>query len=395
MAPSARVRTGGSAVRTGRPAVRAGRALAPAPAVPAALAPQAPSPARPGMPRIQLESGAAPSGPPAGSGPTAAPEAPSQQADVPTASAPAEAQPSAPAQPPAPVAAAPSEKVANVRVQPVPKAAACAAPSDRDIAKERDWTRRNFSSLYHSVSGSISRIMSESPGLRGASRSDANDALTDLVAVKLYLSGDSGQVDKAVKAATVGPHVPLARCVASGLRRLPSYRGCSLVRTLATPAERAWFREGRLVTEWGFCAARTNVAVADVGDTDFLVWSMTARRTGLVDPARPDQVLFVPGTSFKVLRVDDEGERHAVLMRELLSSEIGDDGSVDATRVPLDEIALAGLEQALKVVEGIKDSDGDGEVSAGSGWPPGLISTRQGQIRSAPHQTVLNEGATP
>jgi hypothetical protein len=290
-----------------------------------------------------------------------------------------------------------------VRVQPVPKTAACAAPGDREVGKERDWVRRTFSAQYNAVAGSVSRVMSESPGLRGASRADAAEALTDLVAVKLYLTGDSGQVDRAVRSATVGPHVPLARCVASGLRRLPSYRGPALLRTSASAAERAWFREGRLVTEWGFCAARTDVEKAGNGDTDFLVWSMTARRTVLVDPERSDQIIFVPGTSFKVLRdasdLDAGTGRPTVLLRELLPSEIGEDGRVDVARVPLDEIALAGLEQAVEVVQktekaaaksgGSAGASGEAAgVVPGSGWPPGLVSGRK-------ESSVRNEGAKP
>ncbi|MCF3964782.1 hypothetical protein [Streptomyces fuscigenes] len=281
----------------------------------------------------------------------------------------------------------------------MPKPAACAAPGDREVGKERDWVRRTFSEQYNAVAGSVSRVMSESPGLRGASRADAAEALTDLVSVKLYLSGDSGQVDRAVRSATVGPHVPLARCVASGLRRLPSYRGPALLRTFATTAERGWFREGRLVTEWGFCAARTDVGEAGAGDTDFLVWSMTARRTVLVDPARADQIIFVPGTSFKVLRGVDGAEsgtgRPTVLLRELLPSEIGEDGRVDVARVPLDEIALAGLEQAVEVVEQSERAaaksggpSGPPETAPGSGWPPGLVSARI-------QPSVRNEGAKP
>ncbi|MCA1223487.1 hypothetical protein LCE31_35035, partial [Streptomyces sp. 8L] len=312
--------------------------------------------------------------------------------------------------------APPAPRSTAVRVQPAPTAAASSAPGDREVGKERDWVRRTFSAQYHAVAGSVSRVMSESPGLRGASRADAAEALTDLVAVKLYLTGDSGQVDRAVRSATVGPHVPLARCVASGLRRLPSYRGPALLRISATGAERAWFREGRLVTEWGFCAARTNVAEAGDGDTDFLIWSMTARRTVLVDPARSDQIVFVPGTSFKVLRgVDGDGDggRPTVLLRELLPSEIGEDGRVDVARVPLDDIALAGLEQAVEVVEqtlkaaatsekpagksdksaGTPGEAGEGgDALPGSGWAPGLVSGRA-PGRKVP--SVRNEGAKP
>jgi hypothetical protein len=135
------------------------------------------------------------------------------------------------------------------------------------------------------------------------------------------------------------------------------------------------------------------VEAASAGNTDFLVWSMTARRTNLLDPERPDQVVFVPGTSFKVLRVDEDGVRPSVLMRELLPSEIGEDGKVDVARVPLDEIALGGLEQALKVVAGVKDA-GAAEPAPGSGWPPGLLSTRRA-APPAPPKSEPSKGATP
>jgi hypothetical protein len=158
-------------------------------------------------------------------------------------------------------------------------------------------------------------------------------------------------------------------------------------------AERRWFREGRLVTEWGFAAARTNVEAASAGNTDFLIWSMTARRTSLLDPDRPDQVIFVPGTSFKVLRLDEDGVRPSVLMRELLPSEIGTDGKVDAARVPLDEVALHGLQQAVQVVASVKDV-GAAEPAPGSGWPPGLLSTGR-SAPPAPRKSQPSKGARP
>lgn len=363
----------------------------------------APAPA-PVAPRIRLESGA-----PESSAPAVEPEPASDPRPVPPsepdAAADADGRQAPGHVPVRPAAAGPPQ----VSVQPPPKAAACVAPQGRDISRERDWVRRTFSAQYNSVAGSVSRLMSEVPGLRGASRTDANDALTDLVAVKLFLSGDSGQVDRAVRSATVGPHVPLARCIASGLRRLPSYRGPSLLRTDATAAERGWFAAGRLVTEWGFCTSRTDVEAVGDGDTDFLIWSMTARRTNLLDSERADQVVFVPGTSFKVLRAQDGGERHTVLMRELLPSEIDDDGRVEVARVPLDEIALAGLDQALKIVEGAEPANGaEAAAGAGSGWPPGLVSgtVQQGpqfvpegaprrSPATAPQQSAHNKGAQP
>jgi hypothetical protein len=208
--------------------------------------------------------------------------------------------------------------------------------------------------------------------LRGHAEADASEALTDLVALRLYLFGDRRGLDEAVRGATAGPHVPLARCVAAGLRRLPSYRGPALLHARLGVAERAWYREGRLATEWAFCSVRTNPSTGPAGTDDFLIWSLTARRTNLIDPGSPDRVMFLPGTSFKVLRVHT-GEQHTVLLRELSPTEIAEDGRIRDQRTPLDEVALNGLEQTLKALTSA-DTKGALKIPVGSaGAPPGLI----------------------
>ncbi|MFJ8158973.1 hypothetical protein [Streptomyces sp. NPDC094468] len=198
--------------------------------------------------------------------------------------------------------------------------------------------------------------------------------------MRLYLSGDSKHVDTAVRSAHVGPHIPLARSVASGLRRLPSYRGAALLRANTTAAERAWYEENRLTTEWAFCTAYGAPHPGPEDGTDFLIWSMTARRTSLIDPRDPDRVIFLPGTTFKVLRPALGGK--PVLMRELSASEISADGRVDIQRVPLDEIALDGLERAVDLLSAsgppsstsANDRTQDGmPPEKRFGTPPGLI----------------------
>lgn len=281
-----------------------------------------------------------------------------------------------------------SARAGAVRVQPVPRAAARALPPERGVAQERDWLRRTFSEQYNALAGSVSRVMSESPGLRGRSRTEAADALTDLVAVRLYLSGDPRPADAAVREAVPGPHVPLARCVTAGLRRLPSYRGPALLRTLLGDAERAWYREGGLVTEWAFCHARTTLHPGPRGSgaTDVLIWSMTARRTTSLDAAVPDRVVFLPGTVFKVLRAGGP----VVLMRELSPSEAtrngqnsqnSQDDRDDGVAAKLDEIAVKGLEKILDALERTGT-----DAAAESADPPGLIVTPR---------AVRTEGAQP
>ncbi|MBF9072528.1 hypothetical protein [Streptacidiphilus fuscans] len=351
-----------------------------APTPPAEATPEAAArPALPAIAGIRLESGAP-------GGQAEGPHGTPQRAEEP--GRPAEAAPEA-----APAAASASVLTAEgVRVQPVPKESALALPPQQGIEQERDWVRRTFSAQYHAIAGSVSRVMSESPGLRDGSRTAA-EALTDLVAVRLYLSGDGAEVDHPVRGATVGPHVPLARCIASGLRRLPSYRGAALVRARLTPAELEWYHEGRQVTEWAFWTAWTEWRPAPERTADLLVWSLTGRRTSLLDPAAPDRVVFLPGTAFKVLRSDDSGPRPLLLLRELTAAEAAAEAATpteaEGADAPLDGLALGVLEraaEALKSAGGGDSSDPSGPVL---GTAPGLLG-RAGPSRAS----AARRGAT-
>ncbi|MER7913731.1 hypothetical protein [Streptomyces sp. NPDC096068] len=276
-----------------------------------------------------------------------------------------------------------------VVVQPVPVAAACAVPPERGVAQERAWLHRTLGGRYDAIAGSVTRLLSELPGLRGGGQT-AGDVLGDLVALKLYLSGGAPALDAGIRSAVPGPHVPLARCVASGLRRLPSYRGPVRARVPLSPAAWHWYGQRRLVMEWGFFGGEVDrparaAAVAEpapepgedtaapvaTGPVDLLVWSMTARRTALIEPDDTrHRVVFLPGTAFKVLRVTG-GEHPAVLLRELSPSEAGEDGRIGTGAVPLDRIALAGLEQADRA----RRADPDRKPPP-SGHPIGLITPR-------------------
>ncbi|SEL31117.1 hypothetical protein [Streptacidiphilus jiangxiensis] len=334
---------------------------------PAAATSEAVRPVLPAIAGIRLESGA-PGGP--SLGPASAPHRADENAES--------------GEPPE---AVPEPAAQSVRVQPVPKESALALPPQQGVEQEREWVRRTFSAQYHAIAGSVSRVMSEAPGLRDGSRTAA-DALTDLVAVRLYLSGDGAEVDDAVRGATVGPHVPLARCIASGLRRLPSYRGAALVRARLTAAEWDWYHEGRRVTEWAFWTAWTGWRLAPEGAADLLVWSLTGRRTSLLDPAVPDRVVFLPGTAFKVLRADDSGPRPLLLLRELTAAEATEPEEARQADAPLDALALGVLDRA---VEALGAATGGNSQESGEpagpvlGTAPGLLGrarpTRAGAAR--------------
>jgi hypothetical protein len=288
-----------------------------------------------------------------------------------------------------PAAGEPQASPQTVHVQPVPGQAACAVPVEQGIVQERAWLRRSVGDRYDAAAGFVSRVMSESPGLGGGDKATAKDVLVDLSAVRLYLSGETRPFDAAVRGATVGPHVPLARCVAAGLRRLPSYRGAAMLRAALGEAERGWYHQGRVVTEWAFCAALAGADPGLPGNTDILIWSLTARRTALLEPKVPDRVLFLPGTRFKVLHVRT-GDRYVVLLRELSLTEMADDGRAGVETLPLDEIALAGLERADTAwQEADRPAALPPEYTDTFDAPPGLI------IAGRPPVAAETNGAVP
>ncbi|MEU9348157.1 hypothetical protein AB0D74_43885 [Streptomyces sp. NPDC048278] len=366
----------------------------PEPAMPKAPAPEATSP---GAPRIRLES------------PMPGPLPPSPQPPAQTTDDTGDAAPDDGGRVPEPAAAPPTHPSGQeagevLQAQSTPSAAASVLPPEKGVDRERDWVRRSLGERYDTAVAFVSRVLSESPGLHGGPRSSVAEALTDLAAIRLYLSGATWAIDAAIRAGTAGPHVPLARCAASGLRRLPSYRGATMVRTTLTAAERGWYQEGKVVTENSFLAAVSTVRRGMPGNTDVLVWSLTARRTALVAPDLPDRVLFAPGTRFKVLRTEG-GDRPVVMLRELAAAEFDEHGRTGDGRVPLDEIALAGLEQVRGFwTEAEKSPDGRAgeplseEHTGALCAAPGLrnIGRPGGPPRPAPSPgTVPQKGTKP
>ena len=309
---------------------------APAQSTPAAQAPQpAPSPAPAPQPAANPE-------PPAAS-PAPTPTESAERAS--TAAEPTQAEPASTAPAKRPAERRPAKS--SVRVQPVPTAQCSVLPREGGLQKERDWLRRNLSKQYDATASSVARLMSEYPGLRAGSSASDTDVLTDLVALRLYLTGKIGGLDDAVRAGKVGPHVPLARCVASGLRRLPSYRGPLRTRASLNEEQVRWYGARGLVTEWSFLPAVASGDLALPGSAEILIWSMSARRTGLLDPSRPDQVVFQPGTSFKVLGAESGDDGPRIRLRELTRTEVAPDGTVQSVPA-LDEFAVSVLDEAGK-----------------------------------------------
>ena len=279
------------------------------------------------------------------------------------APAPAPARVAEPAPAPAPAPAPPGQAAgrppgpAPVVWQPTPTAAAAALVPAHGLDRERTWVRQALSRQFTASANAVARVLTENPAFHAATDRSADEVLTDAVAVRLYLSADGDGLSLPLRRGEGGPHVPLARCVAAGLGRMPSRRGVTAL--ALTPDEPQWglLANRSRFTEWGFLEALTAPCAPASGDTDVLVWSLSARSTRLLDP-RHDQpgaasacerVVFVPGTSFTVLDVvrSAPDRRGLVLLRELASSETGADGQVVPHNPALDELAAASLRRAV------------------------------------------------
>ncbi|WP_082373266.1 hypothetical protein [Nocardia sp. NRRL S-836] len=280
----------------------------------------------------------------------------------PPADGPSPAQPAPPsADGPSPAQPAPPQPTARpvvTAVQPTPAAAAAALVPQRGLEEERGWLRRTLSQEYAAVANSVNRVLSEHPGFQGALERSSGSVLTDAVAIRLYLSASGDGLDQSLRTGGVGPHVPFARCVVSGLSRLPSHRGPAVFSTSLTEQELDFYGGRKLLTEWGFINALSAPCArqSEQNDVDVLVWSMTARRTKLLEPEVDpvtDRVLFVPGTSFKVLELNPpaDGARGRLLLRELAAGEIDPTGKVDRNREALDELALNSLRRCVQTWE--------------------------------------------
>ncbi|MFI5935003.1 hypothetical protein [Actinoplanes sp. NPDC051494] len=308
--------------------------------------------------------------------------------------------PSALSRPEAPRAAVPEpavvrEVAGDARMQPIPAPSASALLPKRSLDEERAWLRRTLSRDFDVMASSVSRIMSEHPGLQATGAVSPDSVLADSVAVRLYLSQRGAGIDDGLRTGANGPHVPFARCTVSGLSRLPSFRGTTVYRTSPTAAEWDAYRDRRIVTDWAFVNALTGPCTGQDGDTDVLVWSMTARRTGVLEPEGDDRiedrVLFLPGTHFKILelRQPTGDERGAVLMREIGANEIGSDGRVDPDRVSLDELAATSLRRS---VERWSTAEPKRRIGAGS---VGRFGTLPGLTGPAPARSGPPAGGSP
>ncbi|MCD0484093.1 hypothetical protein LO771_17260 [Streptacidiphilus sp. ASG 303] len=254
-----------------------------------------------------------------------------------------------------------------VAVQPVPRRSIVAGAQDEDVlAAARERVRSERADRYGEAAAFAALLLAREPQLGGDR--PAAGVITDLAAARMHLT------DQGTDPASVGDADPdedglaLLRCASEGVHLLPVHEGPVALQAVLGPAAAAWYGEQRLVVDWAFCSASSAGEPHVPGATRFLIRSLRGRRTAGLDPARPDRVVFLPGTRFEVLRVRG-GEHPLVMMRELAPWEIAPDREAD--QEALGELERA--EQDWRWRNSVEDGGPRASFTGRPERPPGLL----------------------
>ncbi|MEV6536983.1 hypothetical protein AB0M86_46815, partial [Streptomyces sp. NPDC051639] len=148
---------------------------------------------------------------------------------------------------------------------------------------------------------------------------------TDLLAVRLYLTGAEIPLDDLRVTAALHDRDPrllsYVACLASGLNQLPRHRGVVLrAGSPPTPAEAV---TGRVLRAPGPVSALPVARAGRITATRCAIWSEYGRRVGpllsdIADSAAyRDEVVFRPGSAFRVLGVHEVRDTDVILLREV------------------------------------------------------------------------------
>ncbi|WP_051423030.1 hypothetical protein [Salinispora tropica] len=235
---------------------------------------------------------------------------------------------------PGDVPASSEEWLAETTVDPAAEAPLPPArvwPDQRSTAAQRHRLRAALGTYYDLHARVVARLLAQHPGLRVLPAGDEPDALmTDLIAVRAFLMGDRSSVAAALRSTSDVGDLAFLACLASGLRRLPSYRGV-VYSSVPTQYASHVYPEGRSFWEPTFLEASTTRVAAGAEMTDLVVWSSNGRHVGgVVGGGDTHRVVFPAWSRFVVLGHRPAGSDRcaAVFLRDAPTES----GQVDAAR---------------------------------------------------------------
>ncbi len=251
----------------------------------------------------------------------------------------------------------------------------------RSTEEERAAFRAMIGLQWDSHAAPLRRAFSRLPAIAAGERAAAT---VDLVAVRLYLTAQRTEPDGEFGPAALHSGDerlrPYLACLASGLRRLPTYRGAVLRGVDASAQERARLRpDTTILAEPGPVGGLSFPGETSYGwpqtSGAYVIWSDTARRvaalfdTDTAVSTPRNEVVFGPGSRFLVLDVrrGDADTPDLTLLRELPATA-GED------EAPAGRLALTRLRETLET---------EHLASSGTPWPAHCVGPIGGP-RSTP-----------
>ena len=205
---------------------------------------------------------------------------------------------------------------------PGPRSASARAgrPGHLSSATDHDALRALAGPAWDRHLPAVADVLTRLPALTEEERAAAE---ADLTALRLYLDGDEGplghrELTRALRAGHGGLQA-YAACLASGLRRMPAYRGVVLRGAGSAPDDdEESLPVGSPLRDLApLSAVPVTASAALPRGPRYLIWSVTGRSTRSVTGGERDEVVFAPGTPFRVLDVRRGGASPLVLLREL------------------------------------------------------------------------------
>ncbi|MFD9318447.1 hypothetical protein ACFWDQ_12215 [Streptomyces sp. NPDC060053] len=220
--------------------------------------------------------------------------------------------------------------------------------------------RRAFRELAEHVwerhGAAVARALIRMPALRAQEQEAAR---ADVIALHIYLNSPDGPLapEAVVRGLRSGDErlLPYVACLASALRRLPSYRGVAVHGAGDVPLD--GLAAGTLLRDPAPLGAVPVGAGGPLpGGPQYVIWSATGRRVRQLtdrpsDGAAVEQVLFAPGTPLRVLDVRRSGPAPLIMLRELPAGAPGTPGGPLPQHPELDDAdraVLARLDDTLR-----------------------------------------------
>ncbi|OMI36555.1 hypothetical protein SPAR_25556, partial [Streptomyces sparsogenes DSM 40356] len=228
-------------------------------------------------------------------------------------------------------------------------------PGHISTEAERSAFRALAEAVWDRHGTAVARMLTRMPALRGQEQEAAR---ADLIALHLYLTTSEGALshDELARALRSGdrPLLPYAACLASALRRLPSYRGVAFRGAGAEGIADRPVPGDLLRDPAPVCALPLASGAPRPRGAQYVISSVTGRRVRQLTDQRSagaarDEVVFPPGTLLRVLDVREEGGAPLILLREVpLTTPHAQPEPGAAELDPADRAALDRIDEVLR-----------------------------------------------